>query len=104
MKEKGQKSLGSTKSFPFGGTKSFPFGDTKRFHMVGIGGSGMCGLAEVLQASGLQVTGTDLQDSQVCARLRALGISLEIGHHPGLVAGAQILVRSLAVGVWVTGP
>ena len=49
-------------------------GGVERVHVVGSGGSGMSGLAEVLAASGYRVSGYDLRDGPTCERLRALAL------------------------------
>ncbi|MBN2288078.1 MAG: UDP-N-acetylmuramate--L-alanine ligase [Candidatus Glassbacteria bacterium] len=69
----------------------------KKIHLVGIGGSGMCGIAEILLDSGYQVTGSDLAATATTDRLRELGASVMIGHDPGRVAGADVVVVSSAV-------
>ena len=68
-----------------------------RLHMVGIGGTGMAPMAEILARRGCQVSGTDLHDSPAAAGLRVKGLSVEIGHHPSLVHGADAVVRSSAI-------
>ena len=67
-------------------------------HFVGIGGSGMCGIAEVLANLGYRVSGSDIQDSVLLQRFRELGIKVFIGHHEDQVNGADVLVSSSAVG------
>ena len=52
----------------------------KRLHFVGIGGAGMCGIAEVLANQGYQVSGSDMKASAVVERLRQCGVSVAIGH------------------------
>jgi UDP-N-acetylmuramate--alanine ligase len=54
----------------------------RRLHFVGIGGAGMSGIAELCQQLGFAVSGCDLHDSAVTARLERLGIEIEFGHHP----------------------
>lgn len=71
----------------------------KRIHFIGIGGAGMCGIAEVLFNQGYQVSGSDLQESAMVKHLRGLGISVEIGHRPENVDGADVVVASGAVSV-----
>jgi UDP-N-acetylmuramate--alanine ligase len=66
-------------------------------HFVGIGGIGMCGLAELLHSQGYRVTGSDLREGPTVARLRALGVPVEIGHAASQVGGADVLVYSSAV-------
>ncbi|HXV08226.1 MAG TPA: UDP-N-acetylmuramate--L-alanine ligase [Burkholderiales bacterium] len=69
----------------------------KRVHFVGIGGSGMSGIAEVLLTLGYQVSGSDLSESAVTERLRGLGARIHRGHDPALVQGADVVVVSTAV-------
>lgn len=69
----------------------------RRIHFVGIAGSGMCGIAEVLHNQGYQVTGSDLQRSEVTARLESLGIQVAIGQRPENVRGANVVVVSSAI-------
>ncbi|MDR1648339.1 MAG: UDP-N-acetylmuramate--L-alanine ligase [Zoogloeaceae bacterium] len=69
----------------------------KHIHFVGIGGSGMSGIAEVFKNLGYVVTGSDLAVSAVTGRLAAIGIPVAIGHTAGNIAGAQAVVVSTAV-------
>ncbi len=71
----------------------------QRVHFVGIGGIGMCGLAELLHNQGYLVTGSDLHAGATIARLRQLGISVEIGHDEAHVGEADVLVYSSAIQV-----
>ena len=66
-------------------------------HFVGIGGSGMSGIAEVLLNLGYSVSGSDLKRSPVTDRLAGLGARVEEGHDAAHVAGAQVVVTSTAV-------
>ena len=66
-------------------------------HFVGIGGAGMCGIAEVLHNLGYRVSGSDLADSATLARLRALGVATHVGHAAAHIAGADAVVTSTAV-------
>ncbi len=52
----------------------------RRIHMIGIGGTGMCGIAEVLVNLGYDVAGSDLRQTPVTRRLQRLGVELFIGH------------------------
>ena len=70
----------------------------RRVHFVGIGGAGMGGIAEVLHTLGLEVTGSDCAASAMTARLRGLGVRVDIGHDRAHVAGANAVVVSAAVG------
>jgi UDP-N-acetylmuramate--alanine ligase len=69
----------------------------KRVHFVGIGGSGMSGIAEVLLNLGYQVSGSDLAENAATERLRAQGASVVRGHDAAHVAGADVVVVSTAV-------
>ncbi|MDR5891626.1 MULTISPECIES: UDP-N-acetylmuramate--L-alanine ligase [Halomonas] len=69
----------------------------RQIHFVGIGGAGMCGIAEVLSNQGYAVSGSDLKASAVVARLRQCGITVAIGHAAEHVAGADVVVVSTAV-------
>ena len=66
-------------------------------HMIGIGGAGMSGIAEVLQNLGYEVNGSDIRESEVTERLRSMGIDVAIGHHAARVKGADVVVISSAV-------
>ena len=69
----------------------------KRIHMVGIGGVGMCGIAELLSNLDYQVSGSDLQENANTRRLQQLGVTIHIGHDPKLVQDADVVVISSAV-------
>lgn len=69
----------------------------QRVHFVGIGGAGMCGLAEVLLAAGFRVSGSDLAASAATQRLASLGAKVHAGHATANVAGAQLMVASSAI-------
>ena len=66
-------------------------------HMIGIGGAGMSGIAEVLASRGHHVKGSDLKDSPYTRRLRAAGITVYIGHAPDQVGDADQVVISTAI-------
>lgn len=69
----------------------------QRIHFVGIGGSGMSGIAEVLLNLGYSISGSDLQASAVTRRLKSLGARVMIGHDAENVKGVGALVTSTAV-------
>ncbi len=69
----------------------------KHIHFVGIGGSGMSPIAEILHGLGYRVSGSDQSDSAVTRRLAGLGIRVFIGHAAEHIAGAQAVVTSTAV-------
>jgi UDP-N-acetylmuramate--alanine ligase len=73
------------------------FRNFQRIHLVGIGGSGMSGIAEVLLSSGYAVSGSDLKHSVVTERLRRLGAIIQEGHQAENVHGAHVVVTSSAV-------
>src|SRR5580700_1290162 len=73
------------------------FRNFQRIHLVGIGGSGMSGIAEVLLSSGYAVSGSDLRQSPATERLRRLGATIHQGHQRENVHGAHVLVISAAV-------
>jgi UDP-N-acetylmuramate--alanine ligase len=66
-------------------------------HFVGIGGAALSGLARLMDARGIVVTGSDGQDSETLQTLRALGIRCFVGHAPEQIGDAQTLVVSTAV-------
>ena len=68
-----------------------------KIHMIGIGGSGMSGIAEVLLNLGYEVHGSDMADSAVVRRLRSLGADIHIGHAAENVDDVNVLVKSSAV-------
>lgn len=69
----------------------------QRIHLVGIGGSGMSGIAEVLLTLGFSVTGSDVKASSVTDRLAALGAQIYIGHRAEQVDNAHVVVMSSAI-------
>ena len=64
---------------------------TRVIHFIGIGGSGMGGIAEVLLNLGYRVQGSDLKASNVTMRLEQLGARVQIGHRPEHVAEADVV-------------
>lgn len=69
----------------------------RRIHLVGIGGAGMCGIAEVLLNLGYQVSGSDLNENANTRRLAELGAKIFFGHAPEHVAESEVVVVSSAV-------
>lgn len=69
----------------------------KRIHMIGIGGSGMCPIAEILHSKGYILTGSDNNESDPLKRIKALGIKVFMGHNPENVEGAELVVYSAAI-------
>ena len=71
--------------------------DARHVHLVGIGGIGMSGIAELLVTLGYEVTGSDLRLSPITSRLESLGVRCVEGHDAGHVTGADLVVVSTAV-------
>lgn len=69
----------------------------KRVHMIGIGGSGMCPLAEILHSKGYELTGSDNNESDPLERVKSLGIKVFMGHNADNIKGAQLVVYSAAI-------
>ena len=72
-------------------------GNARRIHCVGIGGAGMCAIAEVLLRSGHVVSGSDAADTEATRRLAALGICVRHGHDAEAVVGTDLVVASTAI-------
>ncbi|HET8970724.1 MAG TPA: UDP-N-acetylmuramate--L-alanine ligase [Candidatus Nanopelagicales bacterium] len=66
-------------------------------HIVGVGGAGMSGIARILLARGVAVSGSDAKDSRRLAALRALGADVRVGHDAANLAGAVTVVVSTAI-------
>jgi len=73
------------------------YGRTHRIHFIGVGGSGMSGLAEVLLNMGYEVSGSDLKGTDVTDRLVSLGGRVFLGHAASNAEMAQVVVYSSAV-------
>nr|WP_289055065.1 UDP-N-acetylmuramate--L-alanine ligase [uncultured Psychrobacter sp.] len=69
----------------------------QHLHFVGVGGSGMCGIAEVMNNQGYQVSGSDIVESVVTRRLQQIGIDISIGHDSKNIANADVIVVSSAI-------
>ena len=69
----------------------------RRIHFVGIGGSGMCGIAEVLLNQGYEISGSDLNRGPSIKRLTDAGATVFIGHREENIQGAHVVVKSSAV-------
>ena len=72
-------------------------GHVKHIHFVGIGGVGMCGIAEVLFNEGYHVSGSDIAENKYIAHLRKLGIRVFIGHQASQIKDADTIVVSSAI-------
>ncbi len=69
----------------------------KKFHFIGIGGIGMSGIAQILLDMGYSVSGSDIRENKNTKYLEGKGAKVFIGHRPGNVEGAQVVVYSSAV-------
>ncbi len=72
-------------------------GNIDRIHFVGVGGTGMCGIAEVLSNLGYRVSGSDIKESPVTRRLQDMGVQVFYGHSENNIAEADVVVTSTAV-------
>lgn len=73
------------------------FRKARQLHFVGIGGTGMCGIAEVLVNMGYSVSGSDLAANASTERLTELGADVRLGHDPSHVHGSDVIIISSAV-------
>lgn len=73
-------------------------GRTRSIHFVGIGGSGMSGIAELLANLGYVVSGSDMKRSDITDRLETLGVRVASGHQAAHVGNADVVVVSSAIG------
>ena len=69
----------------------------KRVHFIGIGGSGMSGLARIALSDGISVSGSDSKDSSVLTALSALGATIYTSHQAAHVANAEVVIYSTAI-------
>ena len=69
----------------------------KRIHMIGIGGSGMCPLAEILHTQGYELSGSDNNESDILDRIKRMGIQVVMGHRPENVDGAEMVIHTAAL-------
>ena len=75
----------------------FDLSRPRRIHVVGIGGPGMNAIAQVLCEMGHQVTGSDIHESEVLDRLRALGVGIIVGHDAKAVQDCDVVTASTAI-------
>ena len=69
----------------------------KHIHMIGIGGTGMNGIAEVLLNQGYKISGTDIHENEATKRLSSLGADISIGHKAEKITGSDVVVISTAI-------
>lgn len=72
-------------------------GKIKRIHFIGIGGSGMCPLVEILHSKGYEISGSDNNESDTLNRVRSLGIPVFLGQRSQNIEGAQMIVYTAAL-------
>jgi len=70
---------------------------TMHYHLIGIGGIGMSGIAQLLLRRGIKVSGSDLKESNITDELKNLGASIFIRHHPANIRGADLVIYSSAI-------
>ena len=69
----------------------------KRIHFIGIGGAGMCPLAEILHSKGYALSGSDNNETDTLKRVRSLGIPVMMGQRAENIDGAEMIVYSAAI-------
>ncbi len=69
----------------------------KRIHFIGIGGSGMCPLAEILRSEGFELSGSDMNEGDTLDRIKGYGIPVYMGHKEENIEGAELVVYSAAI-------
>ena len=69
----------------------------KQVHFIGIGGAGMSGIARIMIARGIQVSGSDVKASTVTENLQTLGATIFIGHSAENISAANLIVLSTAI-------
>ncbi len=69
----------------------------KKIHFIGIGGSGMCPLAEILRSEGFELSGSDMNESDTLDRIKSYGIPVHMGHKAENIDGADLVVYSAAI-------
>ena len=69
----------------------------KRVHFIGIGGSGMCPLAEILISEGYKISGSDNNESDNLVKLRSLGVPVHMGQKAENIKGAEMIVYTAAL-------
>lgn len=69
----------------------------KRIHFIGIGGSGMCPLAEILRSEGFEISGSDMNEGETLDKIKSYGIPVFMGHAKENIDGAELVVYSAAI-------
>ncbi len=71
--------------------------EIKRIHFIGIGGSGMCPLAEILHKEGYELSGSDNNETDTLARIRSMGIPVAMGQRAENIEGAEMIIYTAAL-------
>lgn len=71
--------------------------EVKKIHMIGIGGSGMCPIAEILHKEGYELTGSDNNESDPLQRVRNMGVDVKMGHSPDNIGDAEMVIHTAAL-------
>ena len=71
----------------------------RHYHLIGIGGIGMSGIAQLLLRQGFKVSGSDLKENKITGELKELGADIFIGHNPLNIKGADLIIYSSAIGI-----
>ncbi len=71
--------------------------EVKHVHFIGIGGSGMCPLAEILNEKGYIISGSDNNETDTLARVRAMGAKVTLGQVPENIEGAELIIYTSAI-------
>ncbi len=71
--------------------------EIKRIHFIGIGGSGMCPIAEILMSEGFEISGSDMNEGETLDKMKGYGIPVYMGHAAENIRGAELVVYSAAV-------
>ncbi|MFH0913465.1 MAG: UDP-N-acetylmuramate--L-alanine ligase [Candidatus Omnitrophota bacterium] len=74
-----------------------PISSDKHYHLIGIGGIGMSGIAQLLLKRGMKVTGSDIKENKILTELKTLGAEVFIGHNPENIKGANTIIYSSAI-------
>lgn len=69
----------------------------KRIHFIGIGGSGMCPIAEIMMSEGFEISGSDMNEGETLDKMKGYGIPVYMGHAAENIKGAELVVYSAAV-------
>ena len=72
--------------------------NNQHYHLIGVGGIGMSGIAKLLLHNHITVSGSDLKETEITEHLKRLGANIFIGHNPLNISGADLVVYSSAIG------